>query len=131
MNSHDDVKRFMLACDQSVRATPNIDKTNDNQVGLYMLLINEEWNELKAAMSNTDLVEIADACADLKWVIEGLEHTIGLPQQQVWNEVARSNMSKISESGKVLKRKDGKVQKPETYSPPDIKTIITKTKGEQ
>lgn len=130
MNTDENVKQFMLACDQLVRTTPDIDKNNDSQVGLYMLLINEEWNELKTAMANNDLVEIADACADLKWVIEGLEHTIGLPQQQVWNEVARSNMSKISESGKVLKRKDGKVQKPETYSPPDIQTIINKAKGD-
>ena len=72
------------------------------------------------------MVEIADGCADLKWVIEGLEHSLNLPQQEVWDEVARSNLSKISEDGKVKKRKDGKVLKPEGWTPPDIKTILEK-----
>jgi predicted HAD superfamily Cof-like phosphohydrolase len=117
MNSHDDVKVFMDACDQ-------------NQIGftaqasLYMKLIQEEFEELNEAFRNNDLVEIADACADLKWVIEGLEHTLELPQQEIWNEVARSNLSKISSSGKVLKREDGKVMKPDSWSPPDIKKIL-------
>jgi len=68
--------------------------------------------------------ELADACADLKWVIEGLEHTLQIPQQEVWDEVARSNLSKISSTGKVIKREDGKVLKPEGWTPPNIKAII-------
>ena len=117
MNSHDDVKTFMKACDQ-----------NGNDFGkqseLYVDLIIEELRELMTAYANRDMVEIADACADLKWVIEGLEHTLNIPQQKVWNEVARSNLSKISPTGKVIKREDGKVLKPEGWSPPDIKAII-------
>jgi predicted HAD superfamily Cof-like phosphohydrolase len=89
-----------------------------------MNLIAEEYKELSLAWVDQDLVEIADACADLIWVIQGLNHTLGIPQQKVWDEVARSNMSKISENGKVLKRADGKVQKPESYSPPNIQSII-------
>ena len=70
-------------------------------------------------------MEIADACADLKWVIEGLEHTLNIPQQEVWDEVARSNLKKIDPiTGKVLKREDGKVMKPEGWTPPDIKSIF-------
>ena len=117
MNSHDDVKVFMDACDQN-----EIGFTA--QAALYMKLIQEEYEELMEAYRNNDLVEIADACADLKWVIEGLEHTLELPQQDIWNEVARSNLSKISSTGKVLKRADGKVLKPEGWSPPDIKKIL-------
>jgi predicted HAD superfamily Cof-like phosphohydrolase len=124
MNTRDDVKNFMIACDQPLREKPSLDAGNDFQAKLYMNLIAEEYKELTLAWVDQDLVEIADACADLIWVIQGLNHTLGIPQQKVWDEVARSNMSKISENGKVLKRADGKVQKPESYSPPNIESII-------
>lgn len=119
MDSKNDVRIFMDACDQ---------KSTDfgPQAELYMDLIVEEFKELVVAYGNRNLVEIADACADLKWVIEGLEHTLKIPQQEVWNEIARSNLAKISPNGKVIKREDGKVLKPEGWTPPDIKTIIRK-----
>lgn len=119
MNSRDDVAKFMYACDQNA-------KDYGAQANLYMALIMEEYKELIVAFGNRDMVEIADACADLKWVIEGLEHTLGIPQQAVWDEVARSNLAKISDNGKVLKRDDGKVLKPEGWTPPDIKSILKK-----
>lgn len=124
MNTRDDVKNFMIACNQQVIDTPCLNEWTEKQSELYMKLIAEEYGELLSGWLKGDLVEIADACADLIWVIQGLNHTLGIPQQKVWDEVARSNMSKISENGKVLKRADGKVQKPETYSPPDIASII-------
>jgi predicted HAD superfamily Cof-like phosphohydrolase len=119
MDSRNDVKVFMDACDQ---------KSHDfgKQAELYVDLIVEEFKELMTAYGNRDLVEIADACADLKWVIEGLEHTLKIPQQAVWDEVARSNLAKIGEDGKVHKREDGKVLKPEGWTPPDIKSILKK-----
>jgi predicted HAD superfamily Cof-like phosphohydrolase len=118
MDSREDVQHFMIACDQ-------IDHGFGKQSDLYMKLITEEFQELLRAYIEQDLVGIADGCADLKWVVEGLENTLRLPKQSVWNEVARSNLSKISKNGKVLKREDGKVLKPESYSPPDIKSIVT------
>lgn len=119
MNSNEDVKIFMEACDQTETGF-------GDQSRLYMKLIQEEFYELIDGYKKNDIVEIADACADLKWVIEGLEHTLNIPQQEVWDEVSRSNLSKISPSGKVLKREDGKVMKPDTYSPPNIKAIFEK-----
>jgi predicted HAD superfamily Cof-like phosphohydrolase len=119
VNSRNDVKIFLNACEQT-------EEGFGPQSSLYYNLIVEEFWELKEAFQNKDMVEIADACADLKWVIEGLEHTLKIPQQEVWDEVARSNLSKISLNGKVLKREDGKVLKPDTYSPPDIKSILVK-----
>ena len=109
----------MEACDQNA---------NDfgAQANLYVNLIMEEYKELIYAFGTRNIVEIADACADLKWVIEGLEHTLNIPQQEVWDEVARSNLAKISENGKVLKREDGKVLKPEGWTPPDIISILRK-----
>ena len=119
MNSFNDVQVFMAAADQNERGF-------GKQSNLYLDLITEEFNELFNAYAKGDLVEIADACADLKWVIEGLEVTLGIPAQEVWNEVGRSNLSKISDNGKILKREDGKVLKPDTYSPPDIKKVFEK-----
>ena len=122
MNSSDDVKRFMDACDQKETGF-------GKQSNLYMVLIREEFDELMNAFFRGNLVDIADGCADLKWVIEGLEHTLQIPQQDVWNEVARSNLAKIDdETGKVLKREDGKVLKPEGWTPPDIKSILNNNK---
>jgi len=80
-------------------------------------------DKLKEAFENNDLIEIADACADLKWVIEGLEHSLGIPQQSVWDEVSRSNMSKMVD-GKLIKRADGKVLKPDTFVQPNIKKAL-------
>ncbi len=119
MNSRNDVKVFMKACDQNETGF-------GSQSELYVDLVIEEFKELMNAYKDRDIVEIADACADLKWVIEGLEHTLKLPQQKIWNEVARSNLSKISPNGKVIKREDGKVLKPEGWSPPNIKEILEK-----
>ena len=119
MNSFDDVKVFMNACDQN-------EKGFGEQSKLYLKLITEEYFELMQAYAKNDLIEIADACADLKWVIEGLEYTLDIPNQEVWFEVGRSNLSKISENGKVMKRDDGKVLKPDTYSPPDIRKVFEK-----
>lgn len=122
MDTRDDVKMFMLAADQTVHS--KLQKGFSSQAALYYDLIKEEFYELSDAYRNFDSVECADACADLIWVIEGFCHSMGIPLQQVWDEVARSNHSKISNSGKIIKRIDGKVLKPDTYSPPDIKRIL-------
>lgn len=66
---------------------------------------------------------------DLKQLIQSLVNLgveLDLPLQKLWDEVARSNLSKIPESGKIIKNEAGKIQKPDTYSPPDIKTILLK-----
>lgn len=123
MNTRDDVKNFMLAAEQAVEE--GVQGKFTHQALMYHDLIKEEFFELSMAVRSFDMVETADACADLIWVIEGLCHSLGIPLQKVWDEVARSNMSKCI-NGKLIKREDGKVLKPDTYSPPDIKTILTK-----
>ena len=123
MNSNNVVKKFMLAGDQTVYDTPGIQYERIQQGTLYMKLIDEEFKELLHSWNEDDLTEIADACADLKWVIEGLEHSLGIPQQAVWDEVARSNMSKLVD-GKLIKREDGKVLKPDSFIKPNIKKIL-------
>jgi predicted HAD superfamily Cof-like phosphohydrolase len=116
MDTRNDVLDFMRACEQTRNDWP--------QAQLYMRLVIEEYTELCNAFEAKDMVEIADACADLKWVIEGLEHSLGIPNQAVWDEVNRSNRSKFV-NGKLTKHPiTGKVLKPDTYSPPNIKTIL-------
>lgn len=116
MNTGNDVREFMQGCGQTV--------DDINQARLYMKLVIEEYTELCNAFEALDLVEIADACADLKWVIEGLEHSLRIPQQAVWNEVNRSNRSKFVNGQLIKDPMTGKVLKPDTYSPPDLKTIL-------
>ena len=125
MDTRDDVERFMRAGEHAVYDQPR--SGFDQQAMLYFDLCKEEFFELSAAVKKFDIVETADAAADLIWVIEGLCHTLGIPLQDVWNEVSRSNFSKTVR-GKLIKRGDGKILKPDTYSPPDIQSIVRPNK---
>ncbi len=82
---------------------------------------------------NTDLVELADGLADLAFVCDGTACAAGIDLEPVHAEVARSNMSKFvkDEEGNlvVIRDSNGKIQKPPTYSPPDIASIIEAQKG--
>lgn len=127
MNTFDDVKKFMEAAGHEVKS--KYDPEITWQASLYADLIKEEYLELSSAIKDMNATEIADACIDLIWVTEGLMHSMGIPSQKVWNEVARSNHSKISDSGKIMKREDGKILKPDTYSPPRIEEILKKERG--
>jgi predicted HAD superfamily Cof-like phosphohydrolase len=122
MDTRDDVAKFMQAGQHTVH---NELVTFNNQAAMYYDLVREEFYELSYALKRFDIVATADACADLIWVVEGLCHSLGIPLQKVWDEVARSNMSKFVD-GKIIKREDGKVLKPDTYSPPNIKAILEK-----
>jgi|TARA_B100001094_G_scaffold231869_1_gene226701 phosphoribosyl-ATP pyrophosphohydrolase len=117
-----DVERFMLAADQPVSRVPKI--TQSDQENLYMDLIAEEYAELITAMSNKDIIESADAIADLIWVAIGLASTIGIPFDQVWNEVKRSNDSKTVNGTLMKNPETGKVMKPPTFSEPDLNPIL-------
>jgi len=66
----------------------------------------------------------ADGGADLVWVVKGLFTTLGIDFDKVWEEVRASNMSKVSEGGKIKKRADGKILKPDTYFKPDIDRVL-------
>lgn len=89
-------------------------------------LIQEELDELKEALEAEDIVEVADALADLKYVVEGAMVAFGLPSDELLEEVHRSNMSKLDENGRVLRREDGKILKSPLFSKPDLKSIINK-----
>lgn len=90
-------------------------------------LIREELEELKTALDNNDIVEVADALGDLKYVVEGAALAFGIPLTPVVNVIHRSNMTKLGEDGKpVYRPEDGKVMKGPNYEPPTkyIKHIL-------
>ncbi len=124
-NPFKDQERFMQACDQST------DKWNQAQFDLYKNLMEEEWKELNEAIANNDTVEILDALEDFVVVTIGAMHSAGFNGEGGWNEVMRTNFAKIDPAtGKVRKREDGKVLKPEGWQPPNLKPFIQKDSSE-
>ena len=110
-----DVSVFMTAAGQTVG------ESNIPQSSLYHNLIVEEYNEYIAARNAKDDVEIIDACFDMMWVIVGYMQSRGWDCDRIWDEGALSNLTKIDkETGKVIKREDGKVLKPEGWKKPDF-----------
>jgi predicted HAD superfamily Cof-like phosphohydrolase len=88
-------------------------------------LLREEYEEYKVGEEANDLVAIADALADMTYIIYGTGIEYGLPMDELFAEVHRSNMSKLDPvTGKPVYREDGKVMKPATYSRADLATII-------
>lgn len=119
-----DVEAFMMAADQDTRfpASREFDP-RETQAHLYMKLVREEFEETMAAYTMGDTIELADGIADLVWVLMGLASSVGIPFEAVWDEVKASNMSKVVD-GKLMKREDGKVMKPEGYFRPDLNAVM-------
>ena len=88
-------------------------------------LLTEEFKEYINAEHDNDLVEIADALADIIYIACGTAVAYGIPLDKVFKEVHRSNMAKLV-NGKVVRREDGKVLKPEGWKPPKVDKILKK-----
>ena len=111
-NPFRDQEKFMTACDQSVG------KLNLEQYQLYCNLIKEEFDELCAS---NNIVDDLDALIDILVVTIGAIHSLGADAEGAWKEVMRTNFAKIDkDTGKVRKREDGKVLKPQGWTPPDL-----------
>lgn len=87
-------------------------------------LLYEELEEFSEALEKRDLVGAADALADILYVAYGAALTFGLPINEIFAEVHRSNMTKLGEDGNPIFRPDGKILKGPNYTPPDIKRFI-------
>ncbi len=89
-------------------------------------LMKEENEEYLEAAQNNDLVEVADALGDMLYILCGtiIEHGMQNKIEEVFDEIQRSNMSKLGEDGKPIYREDGKVLKGPNYFKPDIKRIL-------
>lgn len=99
-----------------------------NDIELRHRLMEEENNEYLEAAKKGDLVEVADALGDQLYILCGtiLKHGLQNKIIEVFEEIQRSNMSKLDENGKAIYREDGKIMKSELYFKPDIKSILNK-----
>jgi predicted HAD superfamily Cof-like phosphohydrolase len=113
-----DVTVFLKAVGQETPSTPQM---MSDQALLYKTLIEEEYYEFLDAYKNSDDTEEIDACFDMMWVIIGYMKSRGWDCEAIWDEGAKSNLSKIDPAtGLVKRREDGKVLKPEGWKPPDF-----------
>ena len=83
-------------------------------------------DELKEAIDSNDIVEIADALGDILYHLYAFGVMTGISLNEVFDEIHKSNMTKITPDGQVLLREDGKIIKPCSYIPPDINSILMK-----
>ena len=114
-----DQATFMRACGQTTVLE------NPDQACMYLNLIDEEKKELDVAVEASDEVEEFDAILDILVVCIGYGLSRGWPMVQGWEEVMRSNMAKIDpRTGMVTKREDGKILKPEGWTPPNLKRVM-------
>ena len=113
-----DQRKFMRACGQTT------DQFNNEQFTRYLPLIREECQELFDANLEDDRVEMLDALIDIMVVTAGALHSLGVDADGAWKEVMRSNFAKIDpRTGRVTRREDGKVLKPEGWEPPRLKAF--------
>ena len=118
-NPFRDQEKFMRACDQTVEGY------NMDQYNMYLKLIKEEFSELTVALMDADPVEQLDALIDILVVAIGAIHSAGYDAEGAWKEVMRTNFAKIDkDTGKVRKREDGKVLKPQGWTAPELKQFI-------
>jgi predicted HAD superfamily Cof-like phosphohydrolase len=119
-----DVKDFHQAFGQRIGEKPELPSAEERC--LRIKLLEEEFLEYMQGEGKDDIVEIADALADLIYIACGTAVSYGIPLDKVFAEVHRSNMAKLVD-GKPLYREDGKVMKPEGWTAPDVKGVLDKS----
>jgi len=123
MNKHQQlVENFMKVMEQD---TPIAFSPKNYPAALRASLILEEANEFLVASQSSDFVSMIDAICDLLYVTYGAAVAMGIDIEPFFEEVHRSNMSKLDpETNLPVRREDGKILKPPTYSPADIKSLL-------
>ena len=122
MSNFDDVRIFMEKFGQEIKEDASF--PNDKIVKLRYALLEEELNELKEAIHNNDITEVADALTDILYVAYGAGHSFGIDLDKCFAEVQRSNMSKLGEDGKPIYNEHGKVMKGPNFSKPNLKKFL-------
>ncbi|MBD1137173.1 nucleoside triphosphate pyrophosphohydrolase family protein [Pelagibacterales bacterium SAG-MED49] len=123
MSNFNKVGIFMKTFGQEVKSKPSFSTDKVNK--LRIDLIKEELDELKEAMDNNDLLEVADALTDILYVTYGAGHAFGINLDKCFDEVQNSNMSKLSENGEPIYNESGKVMKGPNYFKPDLTKFIS------
>ena len=113
---------FMSTFGQEIKkkASLSSDKINNLRINL----IEEELNEFKEAISKKDLKEVADALTDILYVTYGAGHAFGINLDDCFEEVQKSNMSKLGDDGNPIYNENGKVMKGPKYFKPDLKKFL-------
>ena len=122
MSNFNKVKIFMETFGQEVKTKPSL--STDKVNSLRYDLIKEELEELKEAMENKDLLEVADALTDILYVTYGAGHAFGIDLDKCFEEVQNSNMSKLDEDGSPIYNESGKVMKGPKYFKPDLTKFV-------
>ena len=122
MTNFEKVGVFMKTFNQDVKDSSSL--STDKINSLRISLINEELEELKQAISEKNLIEVADALTDILYVTYGAGHAFGLNLDACFNEVQKSNMSKLGKDGKPIFNDSGKVMKGPDYFKPDLSKFI-------
>jgi len=122
MTNFESVKKFMETFGQEIKEKAGF--PDDKITSLRYDLIKEELEELKEAMDNRDIKEVADALTDILYVTYGAGHAFGIDLDKCFDEVQNSNMSKLGSDGKPIYNDMGKVMKGPNYFKPDLGKFV-------
>ena len=122
MTNFEKVGLFMKTFGQEVKTSSNLSGNKINS--LRISLIEEELDELKQAIAQNNIEEVADALTDILYVTYGAGHAFGIDLDQCFDEVQQSNMSKLDSNGKPIFNESGKVMKGPKYFKPDLSKYI-------
>ena len=122
MTNFENVKKFMQTFGQEVRTKAGF--PNDKIVNLRLDLIKEELSELRKAIEEKDIKEVADALTDILYVTYGAGHAFGINLDKCFEEVQNSNMSKLGSDGKPIYNEYGKVMKGPDYFKPNLDKFV-------
>ena len=122
MTNFEKVGIFMKTFEQEVKTKAELSNNKINE--LRISLINEELEELKKAIEDNDILEVADALTDILYVAYGAGHAFGIDLDKCFNEVQESNMSKLGPDGKPIYNESGKVMKGPNYFKPDLSKFL-------
>tara|TARA_Y100001958_G_C20977182_1_gene369813 strand:- start:133 stop:507 length:375 start_codon:yes stop_codon:yes gene_type:complete len=124
MTNFEKVGLFMKTFGQEVKNSPSLGSNKITK--LRINLIKEELNELTKAVKDENIIEIADALTDILYVTYGAGHAFGINLDKCFQEVQKSNMSKLDQNNKPIFNENGKVMKGPNYFKPDLKKILEK-----
>ena len=122
MTNFESVRKFMEIFGQEIKE--KADFPNDKITSLRYDLIKEELDELKVAIDNKDIKEVADALTDILYVTYGAGHSFGINLDKCFQEVQNSNMSKLGKDGKPITNEYGKVMKGPNYFKPNLSKFV-------
>ena len=123
MTNFEKVGLFMKTFGQEVKTSSNLSGNKINS--LRISLIEEELDELKKAIVDNNILEVADALTDILYVTYGAGHAFGINLDQCFDEVQQSNMSKLDSNGKPIFNESGKVMKGPKYFKPDLSKYLS------